>query len=56
LYLTVALRVAMVSNGHNTPNNEAFLKLFLKHENGLRSYIRSCVADVHAHVVKDIIS
>ena len=26
----------MVSNGHNTSNNEAFLKLFLKHESGLR--------------------
>ena len=33
----------MVSNGHNTSNNEAFLKLFLKHESGLRCYIRSCV-------------
>ena len=33
----------MVSNGHNTANNEAFLKLFLKHESGLRCYIRSCV-------------
>jgi RNA polymerase sigma-70 factor (ECF subfamily) len=33
----------MVSNDHNTSNNEAFLKLFLKHESGLRSYIRSCV-------------
>ena len=33
----------MDSADHNVENNEAFLKLFLKHENGLKAYIRSCV-------------
>ena len=33
----------MDSADHNVENNEAFLKLFLKHESGLKAYIRSCV-------------
>jgi RNA polymerase sigma-70 factor (ECF subfamily) len=33
----------MNSADQNIQNNEAFLKLFLKHESGLKAYIRSCV-------------
>ena len=33
----------MDSADQNTQNNEDFLKLFLKHESGLKAYIRSCV-------------
>ena len=33
----------MDSSDQNIQNNEAFLKLFLKHESGLKAYIRSCV-------------
>ena len=33
----------MDSADQNAQNNEAFLKLFLKHESSLKAYIRSCV-------------
>jgi len=33
----------MDSADQNTQNNEAFLRLFLKYESGLKAYIRSCV-------------